>query len=355
MTRPAARPFLRNSSSACRVRQARQTLQSLRGTVVCEGCGSPPLPALLAAREKPKIRLTCRLGKPVDLDIEVEFGKGKNETEERVVIHMRAPLAVEVIPATLAVRAQESAPGQPFARAVDGAKLTKADAARNAAAERSVAAVQRRSSLIGGGIPGGAVFCGRMRPPGLKAAPLVLVRNRDAGDLDGDGRENYTLDFMHWVPMSSVGSEGSLVLLKPEDSDVVALLFLSPPEVNGPEGCMSSSRAQVRCVYAVGRSPGGRTNRPGDAGVSVDGARWNAFKEGPFCVGTATQARFGVGMLNKISMNFLVSRRSQGETSGGRVGVSSRCIFGEKDCDLYETAMRVDGAERTIKTKSNPS
>jgi hypothetical protein len=104
------------------------------------------------------------------------------------------------------------------------------------------------------------------------------VRNRDAGDVDGDGRENSTLDFKHWVPLSSVGSEGSLVPLKPEDSDVVALLFLSPPEVNGPEGCMSSSRAQVRCFYAVGRSLGGRTNMPGDAGVSVDGARWNAFK-----------------------------------------------------------------------------
>jgi hypothetical protein len=257
-------------------------------------------------------------------------------------------LTVEPIAASVAVSAQESALGQPFAKAVDGAKLTKADAARNAAAEWSIAAARRSMPRLRVSVEPFVV-----RLQGLEAAPLVLVRNRDAGDLDGDGRENYTVDFMHWAPFSSVASDGSLVPLKPEDSAIVALQFFSLPEVKGPAGCTSCSRAELRGFYAIRRGSPIMATSGSFVGDWV--SNWNASNYEALYVGTEGARRrvplrvaSGTVTIDDVGLGSDLHRRFYSVT------VSSVCIFDEEDCDIYEAAMRVDGAELTIKTKSSP-
>ncbi|MEW6433383.1 MAG: hypothetical protein AB1730_17910 [Myxococcota bacterium] len=61
-----------------------------RGPVQCEGCDNPYLPEFIAAQEKPRVRLTVKLSKPVEIDIEIELGKDKNGTAPHALVHLKA-------------------------------------------------------------------------------------------------------------------------------------------------------------------------------------------------------------------------------------------------------------------------
>jgi hypothetical protein len=290
-----------------------------RGPVMCQGCDNPALPGLIAAKEKPTVRLTLII-KPqeetVIIDVEWDWGRPK-DGGKRVLVHMAAPLTLEPVPTTLSARTQESALGLPFLQAVDGAKLTKADAARTAVSSK----VQKKW------LPANL----RLKLDDLAGAPIFLQRNRDVGDLDGDGVEEYVHDFVHWAPFKKVGADGAAVPLKLEETDLLGLFFFSLPDLRGQD-CPSCSRPGMRGFYTL---------RLAD---SPSPTRFHALRlSGP---GTGADIR---------TLDFAWGRlTSQSQSGKPWLGVSSLCLFEDEPCDVYEAGMQVDGAELVIKTKSSP-
>ncbi|MEW6432968.1 MAG: hypothetical protein AB1730_15805, partial [Myxococcota bacterium] len=169
----------------------------------------------------------------------------------------------------------------------------------------------------------------------------LLLRNRDVGDMDGDGVEEYVLDFVDWAPfMMQDGANGSMASpLRLAEEGPVGALFFSLPEVTVAD-CTACSRPPARGFHVA-------RLRTKDGLYVIDGSLANVSN---MPGSTAASA----GYFRAMGKGIIKNTNNNTTRSFATVGVTSQCLFPLEDCDMYELTMQAEGADLVIKVKSSP-
>ncbi len=283
-----------------------------RALLSCTGCDSPHLDEAIAASQAkpPKIRLTCKLTKPPEVDIEIEFGKGESNNARPALVHIFGELEFSPDLPASSDRALVALDPAGY-----GAKLTKADAARQAALDHGQKKWVPSNSQVA------------IEP--LQVNPQLVLRRSVRGDLDGDGVIDLQTDWVAWAPARTPdGNRNSITINILDRSGATAYGVLYASEVD-----------------RTGPSPSWRlllSDAPSKGNALPSGLRWVFLNTGYQLPAIAT-----------------LESGSPSDAIREPIGVTSICIFPNESCESHNVSTAFADGSRlvvmlTIKTKSSP-